>query len=55
MPAEDRPAPGKHVAKCGHCGSTQTTPHCYNVRCTWVKCGSCNRLSDTRKRPGGTP
>lgn len=55
MPAEERPVPGKHAAACGKCGSPDVEPHCPNPRCTWVRCRPCNRVTDTRKRPGGTP
>jgi hypothetical protein len=34
---------------CGHCHSTDTTGHCVNPRCTWVKCKACQLVSDTRR------
>lgn len=48
----EKPGEKPEQPACGHCGSTETTGHCFNARCTWVKCGSCYRLTDVRHLMG---
>lgn len=34
---------------CSHCGWLGTVAHCTNAMCTWVRCKTCDRLTDVRR------